>query len=99
LRGFTAENRGCVYELTELVWRVALERVVLLTDASTDMRALEEVARAAWSSLPAVSPNARSAHPELRVVRKLTESARDGQALANLVFAAAFPTKRPRRRA
>jgi hypothetical protein len=93
LRGFTSENLGCVYELTELIRRVALERVVLLTDASTDMRALEEVARAAWSNLPAVSPNARSAHPELRVVRFRAESARDAEALANLVFAAAFSPK------
>ena len=56
LRGFTSENLGCVYELTELLRRVALERVVLLTDASTDMRALEEVARAAWSNLPRYHP-------------------------------------------
>jgi hypothetical protein len=93
LRGFTSENLGCVYELTELIWHVALERVVLLTDASTDIRALEEVARGAWSKLPATSPNARSAHRELRVVRFLADSAREAQALARLLFAAASSPK------
>ena len=44
LRGFTAERRGCEFELRQLVARTQPGRVVLIVDASTD-RALLAAAR------------------------------------------------------
>ena len=53
LRGFTRANRGCEFELTQLIWTVPLARVVLLTDERTDEGALEQVAASAWAARPA----------------------------------------------
>jgi hypothetical protein len=36
LRGFSSRNAGCVFELRELARMISLERVVFVTDASTD---------------------------------------------------------------
>ena len=46
LRGFSAERRGCEFELRELGARIAPERVVLIVDASTDRALLEQIAPA-----------------------------------------------------
>jgi hypothetical protein len=42
LRGFTSRNQGCAFELGVLVRTVALERIILLTDRTTDRSTLEE---------------------------------------------------------
>ena len=68
LRGFTQGNAGCSFEITNVVWHVPLTRVVLLADRTTDAKALEDVARAAWAALPSASPNASAAAPRLMVV-------------------------------
>jgi hypothetical protein len=47
LRGFTNRNQGCMIELTLVVQRIPLSRIVLLTDSSSDYQALEQVAQAA----------------------------------------------------
>ena len=43
LRGFSAERRGCEFELRELAARTAPERVVLIVDASTDQALLGQL--------------------------------------------------------
>jgi hypothetical protein len=43
LRGFSAERRGCEFELRELDARIAPERVVLIVDAGTDRALLEQI--------------------------------------------------------
>jgi hypothetical protein len=47
VRGFTPERRGVAYEITQLVQLARLERVLLLTDSSTDRRFLTSVVAAA----------------------------------------------------
>jgi len=51
LRGFSAERRGCEFELRELGVRMAPERVVLVVDASTDRALLEQFAPAGATSM------------------------------------------------
>jgi len=46
LRGFSAERRGCEFELRELAARIAPGRIVLIVDASTDRGLLEQIAPA-----------------------------------------------------
>jgi hypothetical protein len=43
LRGFTAERRGCEFELKELATRLDAARVVLIVDASTDRGLLAQL--------------------------------------------------------
>ena len=57
LRGFTPANRGCIFEIEELIASVAVIRVVLIVDDSTDFRFLEQIIEAAWSAIPSDSPN------------------------------------------
>jgi hypothetical protein len=69
MRRFTRDKHGCVYELTEIIRLVSLERIVLLADGETDARALEEIACQAWKNLPQTSPNLVHANPVLNVLR------------------------------
>jgi len=69
LRAFTRANVGCQFELMHLIWYVALSRVVVLADGTTDAVALNEVAEAAWSRLPSDSPNTGSPAPQLLVLK------------------------------
>lgn len=57
LRGFSRENAGVVFELTTLVDVVPLERVVLVTDATTDEAFLQETIQQARARTSADSPN------------------------------------------
>ena len=59
LRGFGEQNRGVAFELSILMQRMPLERVVLITDATTNEPVLTNVLERARTALPANSPNAR----------------------------------------
>jgi hypothetical protein len=56
LRGFGPTNRGCIFELAQLIASVSLHRIVLLVDASTDVPFLEQTRQAAWRAMPGDSP-------------------------------------------
>lgn len=90
LRGFGEANRGVMFELSLLMRRVPLERVVFLADARTDQRVLSLVLRDAGTKLPLDSPNAGA--PDLRVDVLRCSGAReaDADAVANALFAAAW---------
>jgi hypothetical protein len=57
LRGFSASNQGCLYELQCLIDIVPVERVVLLTDRTTDRACLDEALAASLSNMAKDSPN------------------------------------------
>jgi hypothetical protein len=57
LRGFSPENRGCVYELGQLMDRVPARRFVLLADESMDRPFLEQALQEARENLAEHSPN------------------------------------------
>jgi hypothetical protein len=66
LRTFSASNQGCVYELGRLLDAIELDRVVFVTDKSTDRSFLEATLQQQWSSLAAESPNRSAAEPAAR---------------------------------
>jgi hypothetical protein len=90
LRGFTQENQGCAFELAFLVQRVALPRIVLLTDHTTDVQVLEDVVHAAWVNLPADSPNVHDPQPALIVLSFGSRSESAARALFLLLLRAAY---------
>lgn len=57
LRGFTAQNRGCVYELGLLVNLMPASRVMLLVDSTTDEVELAKTLGEAWAGIRPDSPN------------------------------------------
>jgi hypothetical protein len=73
LRGFSAENLGCIFEIHELVTRIDLARVVFVVDARTDERLLLQVFVSGTTRQalpPAFSPN-----PRIFRLRQLSRSA------------------------
>jgi len=67
LRGFSADNPGCVFELQTLVQAVPLGRIVLVHDGTTDRPLLERTARQAWSTRTITAHDREAA--SLRLVR------------------------------
>ena len=88
LRGFVRDNRGCVFEINELLNVVPLDRVVFVVDATTDLAFLRETFAAGWEALAVESPNRKLADPRVllfefagersvpRLMRVVTEAAR-----------------------
>jgi len=48
LRGFSPDNKGCVFELQSLVATVPVGKIILLTDATTDVAFLRQTLDACW---------------------------------------------------
>lgn len=61
------QNKGVAYEVGRLFARIALARIVLLIDDSTDREVLRELVANAWAAIPSDSPNAHASEPSLRV--------------------------------
>ncbi|MEQ1531744.1 MAG: hypothetical protein ABL925_20725, partial [Methylococcales bacterium] len=57
LRNFTKENKGCIFELNELLNVVPVQRLVLVIDNSTDKDLLNETLKASCAKMRAGSPN------------------------------------------
>ncbi|HXG79847.1 MAG TPA: hypothetical protein VNJ31_10990, partial [Methyloceanibacter sp.] len=69
LRGFTAQSRGCVFEIEELLNVVPLDRVVLVVDETTDLAFLRETLERGWACLTEESPNRAKSNPCIRLFR------------------------------
>jgi hypothetical protein len=48
VRGFSPDNKGCVFELQSLIARVPLDKITLLTDATTDLTFLRQTLDTCW---------------------------------------------------
>jgi hypothetical protein len=57
LRGFSAADQGCLFELQSLIDTVPVARVILLTDKSTDASFLRRTLAECWQGMDAASPN------------------------------------------
>ncbi|MGE3710536.1 MAG: hypothetical protein AB7G35_12750, partial [Hyphomicrobiaceae bacterium] len=69
LRGFTPMNKGCIYELNELLDAVPLERIELVVDGTTDNGFLTEILQTGWADLSADSPNRARTAPSVSLFR------------------------------
>jgi hypothetical protein len=86
LRSFSPFNRGCIFELQQLLDAVPLSRVVFLTDAATDRAFLEETLQDAWKRIRAESPNRRVVTPAATLLRIPAQRAADVRGLLKLLF-------------
>jgi len=89
LRGFTSNNKGCIWELDYLVRHAPLRHILLLVDDDTDQTVLQQKARDAWVHLPPDSPNASDQKPELKCLSYNSHREADGQTLFKLLLMAA----------
>ncbi|MCP4289842.1 MAG: hypothetical protein GY792_36395, partial [Gammaproteobacteria bacterium] len=85
LRSFTADNRGCIAEIKQLIATVPIERVVLLTDLSTDMVVLEQTLRIAFNAVPGDSTNNSIKNSRLRILRASHRQKRSLDSLLGLL--------------
>ena len=82
LRHFSAANRGCVYEVEELVNTVPLHRMMFIVDRTTDDAFLRATFADVWSRLDPASPNRGLLEPRVRLFRLESLQRRAIRALA-----------------
>ena len=82
LRGFTPTNRGCIFEIEQLIASISLHRIVLVVDGATDVASLEQTLQNAWHTMPEYSPNAVAGTHRLHV---LQASSNHGHTLDSLL--------------
>jgi hypothetical protein len=92
LRSFSPERAGCIFEISELINSVSLDRAVFIVDATTDESYLRQTIQQAWSNLRPTSPNYDSPAPLLQLFHYAGPEALDP--LLRMVCAAASPTPR-----
>jgi hypothetical protein len=83
LRGFSRANKGCEYELGQLLAWVPLGQVVLLVDDTTQQASLQEVLRSQWSRLPVESVNAALPAAQLQVLHVAGQDAASARRILN----------------
>jgi hypothetical protein len=57
LRGFSSQNAGCVFEISELISTVPLGQVLFIIDDTTDELFLRQVMQQSWDHMRPTSPN------------------------------------------
>jgi hypothetical protein len=97
LRSFSPANRGCMYELGELLEAIELARVVFVVDRTTDRGFLETTLRVLWSAVGPDSPNRRAGAPTARLLAVERSAAAEIRGLMATLLDAVAP--RPARAA
>ncbi len=67
VRGFSARNAGCIFEISELINVMPLGQVLFIIDGTTDETFLRQVLMQAWENMKSTSPNRRSQSGPLRL--------------------------------
>jgi len=92
LRSFSPSNRGCQYELEQLLDGVPLPRVVMIVDDTTDRPFLEDTLQSLWQNVPADSPNRSLQDPEVRLFEAQSGTGTEVRTLLSLLFGQQRPT-------
>ena len=67
LRGFSSQNSGCIFEISELINIMPLEQVLFIIDGTTDEPFLRQVMQQSWDHMKGTSPNRLSRSGTLRL--------------------------------
>ena len=89
LRSFSPARAGCIFEISEIINSVSLNRAVFIVDTTTDEPFLRQTIQQAWSDLRPSSPNYVSLNPRLRLFHYAGAKSQDQ--LLRAVCAAARP--------
>jgi hypothetical protein len=88
LRGFSAENRGAAFELSLVVQRRPLSKLVLIMDATTDATHAAHIVHRTRAGLPPISGNCHGPSPRITVIRSDATSHLRGDVLQRVLDAA-----------
>jgi hypothetical protein len=97
LRGFSAANHGCIFELGALVDAVRLDRICFIVDDSTDRVFLRDVLEQRWRAMPESSPNARLSRAEVLMLATGGDDVATAAALMRIGDRILAVQKHPRR--
>jgi len=86
LRSFSKSNQGCIYELRQLFDTIALDRVILVIDESTDRILLETTLGEIWQNLESSSPNIKLSSPTVRLFWAKQQSSREVMSLLTILY-------------
>ncbi len=89
LRGFTSKNRGCVYEVEQLVNAAPVNQLVIVVNEQTDVDFLRRTFESAWAAMDARSPNRDAPSPTLRLLQIRRQNARAVRRLLSMLCEAA----------
>jgi hypothetical protein len=95
IRGFSAQNSGCIFEINELINIVPLGRVVFVIDHTTDETFLRQVIQQSWTQMSPTSPNRLSTSESLRLFRLTGLGSTRLQRLLQTLSLAANPSTVP----
>lgn len=86
LRSFSKSNQGCIYELRQLFNSIALHRVILVIDDSTDRAFLEMTVGDIWRNLEPSSPNIELSRATVRCFSVKQQSPAEIKKLFHILF-------------
>jgi hypothetical protein len=86
LRSFSKSNQGCIYELRQLFNSIALDRVILVIDDSTDQVFFELTVGEIWWDLEPSSPNIALSKPTVQCFSVKKQSSEDVEKLLQLLY-------------
>ena len=70
LRDFTQNNQGCIYEISQLLELVSLERTLILINSNTNISFLKETLHELWTGVSDNSPNLQIDDPTVRLIKE-----------------------------
>lgn len=88
LRSFSQTNKGCLFEIKQLLDHVDLERVTFLVDETTDRPFLEQKLQELWLGVETGSPNMTAASPTAHVYLAETHAPMDVKGLMHRLLSA-----------
>jgi hypothetical protein len=92
LRGFSAERRGCEYEIGLLLDRYPIQQMVFLVDGGNAKEAVYDTLRRVWGGLTSTSPNRGVESPILKMYVPRGNEAHDTSRILALLAASAVTT-------
>ncbi len=90
LRSFSPSNKGCLWELEQLLTNVSLEGVLFVIDETTDQAFLEKSLQSLWSKVPVSSPNNKIIQPQVELVSVPSSVSKATERLNKRLFQACY---------
>lgn len=96
LRGYSAERRGCEYEVDFLLDTFPINGILFLVDSAGDRQLIHQLILDRWEYLRVNSPNIKAKNPVARIFISANEDEQDVQSLMDLLIEASNSTaKKP----
>jgi hypothetical protein len=86
LRGFSARNQGCLFEVEEILENVPAGRTLLIIDGTTDWSFLKATLHRSWANVSPNSPNYAVTSSHLKVVRLERATSREVHRVIQLIL-------------